>query len=292
MPNYMTDPLALRVPFTESPFFESLLYCQTWLSDEQRSAIRDFSKKGYTILPSGQIPDALLDQVRADIDTAYDAPDGTYKRQVEHEYGSGKRFFEIWKTSKATRDLASHPSIVFALSSLYLATPEPFQTIHFKKGSNQPLHTDDIHFETWPKGYCVAAWTALEDIHPESGPLVIYPGTHRMGSYDFTHLGLPPQEFGKHYDAYHKYEDFATQMGDVYENLKIPLLLKKGQTVLFSGKLLHGGSPIVDPERTRYSVVTHYTFPTLIDFYHTPMVSDPVKGEWATKTRKEFRHAE
>ena len=52
-------------------------------------------------------------------------------------------------------------------------------------------------------------------------------------------------------------------------------LLKKGQALLWSSNLLHGGSPMQDPQSTRKSQVTHYYFEGCR--YWTPMLSAPGK---------------
>ena len=48
------------------------------------------------------------------------------------------------------------------------------------KGSQQGAHSDSIHMTTYPIGYLSAAWIAFEDIHPDSGPQLFYPGSHRL----------------------------------------------------------------------------------------------------------------
>jgi len=42
---------------------------------------------------------------------------------------------------------------------------------------------------TYPEGYLVGAWVAVEDIHPDSGPLVYYPGSHRLPYYLSKEVG-------------------------------------------------------------------------------------------------------
>ena len=58
--------------------------------------------------------------------------------------------------------------------------PRALQTIASHKGSQQGLHSDSIHMTTYPLGYLTAAWIAFEDIDPDCGPLVYYPGSHRL----------------------------------------------------------------------------------------------------------------
>ena len=48
-------------------------------------------------------------------------------------------------------------------------------------------------------------------------------------------------------------------------------LINKGQALIWSANLLHGGSPAKDPSRTRKSQVTHFFFEG--SRYYTPLMS-------------------
>lgn len=50
------------------------------------------------------------------------------------------------------------------------------------------MQSDLIHFDTMPRTLMAAAWTALEDIHPDSGPLRFYPKSHHLGTNDFEEM--------------------------------------------------------------------------------------------------------
>ena len=47
----------------------------------------------------------------------------------------------------------------------------------FYWGSEQPFHSDYIHFGSMPHKYLVGAWVALEDTHKNNGPLTVVPGS-------------------------------------------------------------------------------------------------------------------
>ena len=72
--------------------------------------------------------------------------------------------------------------------------PAPFQTITSHKGSQQQEHSDSIHMTTYPIGYLTAAWVAFEDIHPDSGPLVYYPKSHRLPYIFSRDVGIKPRK--------------------------------------------------------------------------------------------------
>ena len=136
----------------------------------------------------------------------------------------------------------------------------PFQTLNFARGTGQRTHSDVVHFDTLPKrGLMVAAWLALEDIHPASGPLVFYPGSHRTGLWDFPQLGLPNGNLSTAIPMYARYEQ---RLQSVIETLglkaKLASDIPAGDTFVWAASLLHGGSEVQDPNRTRLSQVTHY----------------------------------
>ena len=62
-----------------------------------------------------------------------------------YQYTESKRIFELWKESDS---IASYvlTKVMDVLEVLYNREPYPFSTINFIKGSNQPLHSDVIHF--------------------------------------------------------------------------------------------------------------------------------------------------
>ena len=84
-------------------------------------------------------------------------------------------------------------------------------------------------------------WVAMEDIHPDSGPLVVYPGSHRLPDYDMADLGVPPQP-----GNYYCYEEFVRDALAALGILPMPLLMKQGQCALWLANLYHGGTGIRD----------------------------------------------
>lgn len=96
-----------------------------------------------------------------------------------------------------------HPKILRWIHLLMDRPPAPFQTITCHKGSQQGVHSDSIHMTTYPLGYLTAAWIAFEDIHPDSGPLVYYPGSHRLPYLFSRDLGIDENNFRESgYKAY------------------------------------------------------------------------------------------
>lgn len=58
--------------------------------------------------------------------------------------------------------------------------------------------------------------------------------------------------------------------------------IRKGEVLLWSANLLHGGFPHRDKARTRHSQVTHFFFEDCE--YYTPLLTDDEHVEWSEPT--------
>lgn len=135
----------------------------------------------------------------------------------------------------------------------------PRASINFMHGSAQRLHQDMGVFHIMPRNYLIGAWLACEDISPDSGPLIYYPGSHRgewyprFSNYPQTNLRTAPKA---DIEGYHEFIDEQAQ--------RFPQHLfhgRKGQVLLWHGMLIHGGSEIKKAGSTRKSFVVHYVAP-------------------------------
>jgi ectoine hydroxylase-related dioxygenase (phytanoyl-CoA dioxygenase family) len=160
----------------------------------------------------------------------------------------------------SVRALATDPETLFVLKSLHGGVkPFPFQTLNFPRGTKQKIHNDLIHFSTYPQGMMAAAWVALEDIKPDSGPLHFYPGSHKLGMQYYDELGV--RRDGSDEVRYADYEvKLAEYIKDHQLELRIAPEMKKGQVLMWTAALLHGGSEVLNASRTRLSQVNHYYF--------------------------------
>ena len=61
-----------------------------------------------------------------------------------------------------------------------------FQTPNLEFGSQQEFHFDTFRMPAPIENKMVAAWIALEDVHPDSGPLRYYPGSHKIPPFRFS----------------------------------------------------------------------------------------------------------
>jgi hypothetical protein len=142
-----------------------------------------------------------------------------------------------------------------------------FQTINFTQGSNQRAHSDSIHMTTYPLGYLIAVWVALEDTNPDNGPLFYYPGSHRLPyllNGDFNE-GETLLTLGK--KDYRDYEDRLEDLIREKQLEKKIFLAKKGDILIWHANLIHGGEPVRNPALTRNSMVIHYYAKDVIKYH-------------------------
>ncbi len=156
--------------------------------------------------------------------------------------------------------LLHDPGVVELVSVLLGARALPFQTIIGHKASEQPAHSDAIHMTTYPLGYLAATWLAFEDITPESGPLVYYPGSHRLPYVFAEDVAISPDEFRT--DGYGPYvQRYEPRIADlVAEHGFEPRTFapRKGDVLLWHGNLIHGGAPRARIGPSRRALVCHY----------------------------------
>jgi hypothetical protein len=267
------DPEQLRLeapgPWVESPFFAAELERRRLAQVDRDLAVR-YHQDGYIMLP-GLIDTGTCDRIREEIAPLFLPP---------FEMGrSESRVPDAWKYSPAARALATHPRITSLLSLLYGRRPLPFQTLHFSVGSQQRAHSDSIHFSCLPARYMCGVWVALEDIDASGGPLFYYPGSHRLPELDYQDLGLKVD--GLYGPSYEAYEDLMESLMVNVGLEQHKLVVSRGDALVWSSNLVHGGSPILRAGASRWSQVTHYFFEGCI--YYTPMLSNRVTGELALR---------
>lgn len=255
-------------PWVESPFFSEIIKEKN-LSNEQKKLAEDYHRDGFVLLPNF-FPAELIEKVQKDTQEKGFNPNFEIKT-----YRDDKRVQDFWKASQACKELAAYKPILETLSMLYGREAFPFQTLNFKVGSQQRAHSDTIHFSSLPAKFMCGVWVALEDITEENGPLFYYPGSHRLPEYDFSQIKESAKTTS--YLDYPEYEDFIEEIVKFSSFEKKSFYAKKGDALIWSSNILHGGSPVLKENSTRWSQVTHYFFKDC--YYYTPMLSNMVTDE-------------
>jgi hypothetical protein len=247
-------------PWFEGDELESYL-ARSAFDAETEAVVRALAVDGYAAVDLGDTARAVCDRVIIDTD-------GYFAK-------GAVRVQDAWYRSAAVRELATWPTVRRLLVAAYGREPVPFQTLNFRQGSQQALHTDTIHFHSVPERFMCGVWIALEDVAFDAGPLIYHPGSHRMPVMTMRDAGVngPRPEFAD-YDRY-----FVPRLAERIAASGLPearALLKKGWAIIWAANLAHGGAPIEAPGSTRRSLVVHNFFEDCL--YFTPRTSDVEGG--------------
>ena len=251
------------VPWLDRPDAEAAIakaVSRGELNNDEATLARDFSRFGYVVLSAffkrerldaaWAAYEAAIAGGRVEVPMEPIAPDDVLPGRLLNPH------LRIPEVDALLRD----ERLVAVVEMLFGARVRPFQTIMGHKGSQQRAHSDSIHMTTYPLGYLAAAWIAFEDIHNDSGPLVYYPGSHRIPYIFSHHVGISQEEFAASgYRAYH--DRYEPAVADAIEQNRLePAYFdaREGDVLLWHANLIHGGSPRRDLARSRKALVCHY----------------------------------
>jgi ectoine hydroxylase-related dioxygenase (phytanoyl-CoA dioxygenase family) len=210
-----------------------------------------FEKYGYLIVKS-VIDNSTIDQIIEEI----------YEKYPENK--NLTRITDAWREHDIIGYLAFNCKIMNILHNLYNRKAIPFQTLNFYNGTEQKLHSDQIHFCSDPINFMCGVWIALEDVSMDSGPLILYPKSHKLPFYTMQSLNIEPGNY-EQYES--KIEKLINKM-DLKPEYGI---IKKGDIIIWHANLIHGGSKRQIMDVTRKSLVIHYFFENCK--YWTPLLS-------------------
>jgi len=223
-----------------------------------RNGLLKWSENGYLII-EGCFSGAETDEIQQEIDRLV-------ARQQLRPTHDNKLLFAN-RRSQLIRKVTTDPRLTGLLGFILDKEVVPFQTINFIRGSNQRAHSDSIHMTTYPLGYLIAVWIALEDTNAGNGPLFYYPGSHRLPyllNEDFNE-GATGLRTGRK-----NYADYEDRIGQLILEKGLGrevFYARKGDVLIWHANLIHGGMPVIDPGLTRKSMVIHY-FATDVIKYH------------------------
>lgn len=235
------------------------------LTDQQRE---QFDRDGYLKFDP-EIPEDVLDRVVSDLSDHYSFENPGHvvdELGVGYTSGPNPRVQYAWKISDAVHQVTLAPKVLAVLEALYGRKPKAAQTLNFMTGTEQAAHVDGMYFNSQPPGWMCGVWVALEDVDMDNGPLVYYPGSHKLPLPTWEELGGEPDrsQFEAQDDWVNervtRYQAYVAREIESYDREPEYGLMQKGQALIWAAHLIHGGSPQRDRGRTRQSQVTHYYF--------------------------------
>ena len=250
-------------PWFEQPDWERRLAArrgEAALAAEEHDVLARFARDGYVLLPL-RVEPTLLETIDRDLRNAIATGMHGYA------YGSSDRIRNLHLYYRGFHALWRHAEVLRWLSLIFEVPARPAQTLTYVFGSEQGAHQDTIHLTPFPAGYMCGVWTALEDVRPDSGELVLYPGSHRLprvymdGSGCAKVTGDDWSEFGRRIVP--RWERLIADAG--LEG--VAHRPRRGEVLVWHENLMHGGSRRTDRSLTRRSVVGHYFADGAVAFF-------------------------
>ncbi len=219
----------------------------------------NYSDKGYAIL-RGFFDAQTIGKINTEIDSM------VAEGKANWRYNNSKIMFAIHE-STFLKSIGKNEQLNTILSLLLGKKSKLFQSINFLYGSEQKTHSDSVHMTTYPFGYMIAVWVALEDISEDQGPLHYYPGSHKLPyvmNKDYNNEG---NQFLVGDKLYYDYEDKIEEIIKDKNLQKETFLAKKGDVLIWHANLMHGGNKHVDKSKTRKSMVFHYFSENVVSYH-------------------------
>jgi len=228
-----------------------------------------WKENGYLILP-GLISKEQTNAVKKLVETVFKNKAGNFKTVIDIYINRGYsrvhlndcpddaeletfKLNDLFLEHELIREIALNPTLTKYLREFLHGDPMLCNSLNFNYSSQQGFHTDSLYMTPPRDLNLAAAWIALENCHPDSGPLEYYPGSHLIPPYLFSNGAMSsiPAEM----DKYGEYMN-----GEIAKrNLKVEQFLpKEGDCLIWHCQLFHAGAKINNTQLTRKSLVTHY----------------------------------
>lgn len=222
------------------------------LFEDEAVWLRKWVRDGYVEF-SGVLDATTAEEINTDVDRIW-------RENEHHDLPTLLKMFEnVYVTSEAVRRAICLPAVFERLDLLLGMRVIPHQTLNLPKSSQQAAHSDQILMGTRPQGFMAAVWFALEDIPPESGPLIVYPGSHRLPYVSAAEIGIPrgasAAECTEFYNAH--YYARIQQLVEQHATEPYAFLPKQGDILIWHSNLLHGAR-LATQDITRRSLIAHY----------------------------------
>lgn len=237
------------------------------VSYDEHQTLVQFITQGYAVVPHA-VGDELIEAVNGALDEVFSGEtprrmsywdrDGHHLDDAREEnmmQGEAK-LLDLHAVSQAAQDVIFAPKVKRFLELVFTEPALAFQSLYFKRGSEQGIHQDTafVPVAEAPLDF-VASWIALEDVQQGTGELLYVPGSHRLPDLQFMNNSkkCTPQDplIGK----------YTALVRENYEKAGLSprrFLPFKGDVLFWAADLCHGGAPITQKNTTRKSLVTHY----------------------------------
>ncbi len=241
----------------------------TTLGYDLREKLLQWKNFGYAVFEQA-VSSALIDAYLADIDEfigrheefstmiTSETQGNVRAKDLNRDQlrGFQMRICDLHNNAITGKKLGLNPTAVSFLTHIFQDKVVMMQSLTFLRSSEQEVHQDYAYVVARIPSHLAACWIALEDVHPDAGPLFYYPGSHRIPKFDFGNgLFLTPESKYREpeFTAHIRMECGALGLKEVI------FLPKKGDMFVWHSALAHGGTPARNRALTRRSLVCHYS---------------------------------
>lgn len=251
---------------------------------------KEVVENGYTVIPGAISPEKAADMIA--VFRRFEAlNDPIFSKHRDH-YGHYPRLVNLHNALPQMIDLFAHNQVFLeTLDVLFGAPTALYTSLFYETGSQQPLHRDTPVFTTRPEYMYFGTTVYLEPTDDQNGCLEVLEGGHKMPELDREAMAL--RRYGTlenipalDDEAWIEYQDTVTGQGKAQGMGVRKLHVQAGDTLIWHPQLPHGGSPIADKTRTRFSMVMHVT-PMNVPVYHQNVFFNP-KGEFSEKPHWQY----
>jgi phytanoyl-CoA hydroxylase len=149
----------------------------------------------------------------------------------------------------SVQHLIYHDAVYSALRSVCPDSLDfvSWQDMAFDRSTGTVDHIDSWYLDTEKPGGVLGLWIALEDILIDSGPFFVCPKSHLLGE-------IPKSEYPDH-DSF-----LACVQRRIHEHklVKTPMLLKRGDIIIWNSLLIHGAFSPSHSALSRKSLTAHF----------------------------------
>lgn len=233
-------------------------------SEVQRLLVSQFLNDGFIVVPP---TDDFLECV-AEADSSFQRfkqKNASITKPAEDESGALRRIVNLHCAYPEMAGLfCKNPALSFL--DILLGEATLYTSLFFEKGSSQDIHRDTPYFWTSPGYSYLGVWVALENTDKDNGPLRVVRGGNKIPELDRDKIwkeffnsvdDIDPYSM----DLWNKYQNLLVE---TYSNLGLAaeeVHVEKGSTIIWHPQTPHGGSVILDSNRTRKSIAMHVTAP-------------------------------
>jgi ectoine hydroxylase-related dioxygenase (phytanoyl-CoA dioxygenase family) len=259
--------------------------------------------KGYTVVRGAIPPDICAETIAAfrRFERANEAIFAANRNALGHY----PRIINLHCAMPELEKLFTRNPVWLAVQDVLFGAPTALYTsLFYEVGSQQPLHRDSPVFATRPEYLYFGSTIYLEPAGDENGCLEVMQGGHLMPELDreaiairrFGALDKIPDTDG---DTWMEYQNTVVEAGRARRLPVKKLYVQAGDSLIWHPQLPHGGTPIRDTSRTRFSLVMHTT-PVGVPVYHqdaffAPSRAFPEVAPWSYREVEgrqiaDFRH--